>query len=148
MLSKTATLSLLSIPQNSQLIQHLGPTWCDSQILGEGLSSVPMSSCKALHDMSIGVSNHQKHAGTKKFGGETRSHRAGHYHVHSHRTHHQIQANPWWMGAWHASRALLNAGRRSRTPYLGDVKPPQTQGRASRSEGCLLCPIFRIPADA
>ena len=31
MLSRTAALSLLSIPHSSQLIQHLGPPWCDPE---------------------------------------------------------------------------------------------------------------------
>ena len=41
MLSKTAALSLLSVPHNSQLIQRLGPPWCNPQDLDDGHVSLP-----------------------------------------------------------------------------------------------------------
>ena len=41
MLSKTAALSLLSIPPSSQLIQRLGPPWCDPAELREGFPNLP-----------------------------------------------------------------------------------------------------------
>jgi Reverse transcriptase (RNA-dependent DNA polymerase) len=41
MLSKNAALSLLSIPHNSQLIQHLGPPWCNAQHCDKNAPNLP-----------------------------------------------------------------------------------------------------------
>jgi hypothetical protein len=41
MLSKSAVFSLLSIPHSSQLIQWLGPPWCEPNELQEGFPNLP-----------------------------------------------------------------------------------------------------------
>jgi hypothetical protein len=41
MLSKTAALTLLTIPHSSQLIQCLGPPWCSAEELGDGIPLTP-----------------------------------------------------------------------------------------------------------
>jgi len=41
MLSKTAALTLLTIPHSSQLIQRLGPPWCDADELNDDIPLTP-----------------------------------------------------------------------------------------------------------
>jgi hypothetical protein len=41
MLSKTAALTLLTIPHSSQLIQRLGPPWCSADELDDNIPLTP-----------------------------------------------------------------------------------------------------------